>query len=110
MDWYTIEYLYPESFKSFKRSMFPNMGIVCVASLQFFDIKNLYKFFDKEGVFLNVETYSHCHWVYTVTLFNGMCISPCQFSGISREEAEEEGFNECFKLLDKKIRDVNHIY
>ena len=53
IDWYTIEYLYPESFKRFTNTMFPNMGVLSISSLEGYDIKKLYHFFDKEGIYFN---------------------------------------------------------
>lgn len=101
-----IEYLYPESFKRFTDAMFPNIGLPCVSVLLCYDIKKLYKFFDREGVYLNVETYNPHQWVYTISVNNGVNFGPGQFSKYSREDAEIEGFSECFKLLDKKIREL----
>ena len=52
LDWYTINYLYPKSFERFSNVMFPNVGVVSLWTLEFYDTKKLYQFFDKEGVYL----------------------------------------------------------
>ena len=49
IDWYSIEYLYPSSFKKFTNIMFPNVGVLSLSTLEFYDTKKLYYFFDKEG-------------------------------------------------------------
>jgi hypothetical protein len=107
MDWYVIEYLYSESFKKFIKTMFPNVGIVSLTTLELYDIKKLYKFFDKEGIYLNVEICYPNQWLYNISLKNGTIFSPLSFSKKTREEIEIEGFTECFKILDKKIRDTS---
>lgn len=105
MDWYSIRYLYPESFERFCTIMFPNTGIVSLSTLSYYDNKKLYYFFDKEGVFLMVERYNSHLWNYTISLHNGICFGPGDLSKKTREETEEEGFSECFKLLDKYLRE-----
>jgi hypothetical protein len=86
--------------------MFPNMGVPCVSTLTYYDIKKLYRFFDKEGVYLNIESYNPRQWIYNISLDNGVTFGPGQFSRYTREDAEIEGFAECFKLLDRKIREL----
>lgn len=105
MDWYSIRYLYPESFERFSTSMFPNTGIVSLSTLSFYDNKKLYYFFDKEGIFLMVERFNTHLWNYTISLHNGICFGPGNFSKKTREETEDEGFIECFKILDKYLRE-----
>jgi len=39
MDWYSIEFLYPNSYRDFIESMFPNVGIISVSTLYYFDTK-----------------------------------------------------------------------
>lgn len=85
--------------------MFPNVGVLSLSTLGFYDTKKLYQFFDKEGVFLTFEVYKPCQWVFTVSLKNGIVFGPSQSSSNSREECENEGFLECFKILDKIIKD-----
>lgn len=103
MDWYIIQYLYPRAFKRFTEIMFPNVGLPCVSLLTYFDQKKLYRFFDKEGVYLNVEMYNKHQWVFTISLENGMVFGPTEESKISREDSENSGFIECFKVLEKKL-------
>jgi hypothetical protein len=105
LDWYTINYLYPKSFERFSNVMFPNVGVVSLSTLEFYDTKKLYQFFDKEGVYLNVEMYNPHQWVFTISLSNGIVFGPTQDSKKNREEVECAGFVECFKIMDKIIRD-----
>lgn len=104
IDWYVIEYLYPESFKRFTDTMFPNIGVPSISILQNYDIKKLYLFFDKQGVYLNVERCCPHIWLFNISLDNGMVFGSGSGTKFSREEIEEEGFIECFRLLDKKLR------
>ncbi len=83
--------------------MFPNVGVISLSTLTFFDEKKLYKFFDKEGVYLNVEMYNPNQWVCSISLENGMVFGPTQDSMANREEVETIGFFECFKVLEKKL-------
>lgn len=105
MDWYVIEYLYPTAFNKFKLIMFPNVGVLSLSTLGLYDTKKLYQFFDKEGVFLTIELYKPSQWVYNISLKNGIVFGPSQCSSPTREECETEGFLECFKTLDKIIRE-----
>lgn len=103
IDWYTIEYLYPKAFNKFICVMFPNVGIISTSTLNLYDQKKLYRFFDKEGIYLNIEMYNPNQWVYTISFHNGTVIAPSQFSKTTREETECEGFIECFKMLENKL-------
>jgi hypothetical protein len=85
--------------------MFPNTGIVSLSTLSYYDNKKLYYFFDKEGIFLMIERFNIDVWNYTISLHNGVCFGPGDLSKKTREEAESEGFAECFKILYKCIRD-----
>jgi hypothetical protein len=105
MDWYVIEYLYPISFQRFKDIMFPNVGIISLSTLGLYDTKKLYQFFDKEGVYLTIEMYNPNQWVFSVSLKNGVVFGPTQESKPTRDDTETEGFIECFKILDKKLKD-----
>ncbi len=105
MDWYTIEYLYPNSFGKFIKTMFPNVGVLSLSTLECYDTKKLYRFFDKEGVYLTIEMYNPHQWVFTISLQNGIVFGPTQESKLTREDIECDGFNECFKILDKILRD-----
>jgi len=104
MDWYVIQYLYPSAMRRFCERMFPNLGVPCVAVLEFYDIKKLYHFFDKQGVFLTVEMYAKDMWIYTISLDGGRVISSTNQSKSKREDIETEGFEECFRLLDNRIK------
>lgn len=104
LDWYTIEYLYPSSVERFSKVMFPNLGLVSLSLLNVLDMKRLYYFFDKQGIYLTVEMLSKDSWLYSVSLENGNSYAPCQISKSTREEIEIEGFHECFRLLEKKLR------
>jgi hypothetical protein len=85
--------------------MFPNVGVLSLSTLEFYDTKKLYQFFDREGVYLTVEMYNPHQWVFTVSLHNGVVFGPTQDSKPTREEVELDGFMECFKILDKILRD-----
>ena len=105
MDWYTIEFLYPLSFKRFTEKMFPTVGILSLSTLCHYDMKKLYYFFDKEGVYLTTEMYKPSQWVFSISLNNGIVFGPMQDSRLTREDCECDGFVECFKVLDRKLRD-----
>lgn len=106
MDWYTVHYLYPNAFKRFSLVMFPNVGVPSISVLDCYDIKKLYHFFDKMGIFLTVEMCSKDIWLYTISLSNGTSFAPPQNSKKRREDIETEGFYECFRVLEKQIRDI----
>jgi hypothetical protein len=106
MDWYTVEYLYPDGFKKFTEKMFPYVGVVSLSTLEFYDIKKLYNFFDKEGIYLTIEMYNLNQWVFSISLQNGIVLGPNQSTKSNREDIEYDGFLECFKLLNKKLENV----
>ena len=110
MDWYTIEYLYPRGLHVFSKMMFPNVGLPCLSVLQYYDIKKLYKFFDKNGIYLTVEMMTRNNWVYSVSLNEGKIFYPCQNSQPNRELVEIEGFYECFRLLESKLKNLNRSF
>ena len=105
MDWYIVEYLFPSAFKKFKEIMFPNVGVLSISTLELYDIKKLYQFFDKQGIYLNVEMLNLNHWVFSISLKNGVVYGPKQDSRYTREESEIDGFHDCFRILDKQIKD-----
>jgi hypothetical protein len=86
--------------------MFPNVGVPCLSVLSYYDIKKLYSFFDKFGIYLTVETYTKDMWGYTISLNDGRVFCPIQEPKTSREGTEIEGFYECFKLLEKKLENI----
>ena len=49
--------------------------------------------------------YKKNQWVFNVSLHNGFVLGPGSESKATREESEIDGFLECFKILDKIIRD-----
>ena len=55
LDWYFIESLFPKSLNLFSKTMFPNVGLPSLSVIQYYDIKKLYNFFDKNGIYLTVE-------------------------------------------------------
>lgn len=103
MDWYVVEYLYPDAFNMFKDKMFPNIGVLSLSSIECYDIKKLFGFFDREGIYLNIEMFTPHQWGFTISLYGGMVICPTQESRKTRETIECDGFMECFKLLQLKI-------
>ncbi len=108
IDWYVIEYLYPESFNRFIKLTFPNIGIVSLNCLSFYQIKNLYNFFDKEGIHLNIEQCCPKRWLYSISIKNIIIVGPINLRENSKEEIEVEGFIECFKILDKRLINQEH--
>ena len=105
MDWYSIEYLFPKAFKRFAEVMFPNVGLLSLNTLEFYDTKKLYQFFDKEGLYLTLEMYNPNQWVFSISLHNGVIFGPTQNSKPTREETETDGFLECFRILDKILKE-----
>lgn len=103
MNWYNIKNTHPKSFLKFTEKMFPNVGIPCVSSLSFFDKKKLYGFFDDNGIYLNVEMYNPIQWSYTISLSNGFVLGITTVCKQNRDEIETEGFEECFKILEKRL-------
>ena len=102
MDWYVIEYLYPESFKLFVKTMYPNIGVVSMCVLKNFDIKKLYYFFDKQNIFLILEINHLNQWSYNIKNNNWFICDNIVIKN-NREEVEEDGFTNCFKFLEAKI-------
>ena len=94
IQWKKIKNSYPYSYKRFVEVMFPYVGVIGVSTLDVFDTKRLFFFFDKENVFLNVERLGSYQWVYTISK---------QETRQTREEIEIDGFNECFKVLDREL-------
>jgi hypothetical protein len=47
--------------------------------------------------------YNPHQWVFSISLHNGIVFGPTQESKKTREEAEEDGFFECFRVLDKIV-------
>lgn len=107
MDWYVIEYLYPESFKKFIDTMFPNVGLVSITLLQHFEIKNLYYFFEKQGVYLTIEKCTPYFWVYNISTENGLAFGNTFSCNFTRDNIEIEAFTDCFRFLDNKLRNKN---
>jgi hypothetical protein len=83
--------------------MFPNVGIISLSTLNHYDIKKLYGFFDNQGIFLIVENFGKNSWSYTISTQNNFVFSPKQINRHNREEIEIDGFFECFKLLNKNV-------
>jgi hypothetical protein len=105
MDWYVVEYLFPSAFKKFKEVMFPNVGVLSLVTLELYDNKKLYQFFDKQGIYLNIEMLNVHQWVFSISLKNGIVYGPTQDSRYTREESELDGFFDCFRILDKQIKE-----
>lgn len=104
IDWYVIEFLYPMAFKHFTDKMFPNVGIISISTISLYDIKKLYYFFDKEGIFLTTEMLYLNYWVYSVSLNNGIVFGYGEESKENRYDIECEGFTECFRILENNLR------
>jgi hypothetical protein len=106
MDWYVVEFLYPQAFKRFQDKMFPNLGIISLSILEGYDTKKLFGFFDREGIYLNIEMYNPHQWAYSISLHCGVVFGPTQESKKTRDEIESDGFLECFKILQSKISGI----
>jgi hypothetical protein len=102
IDWYIIEHIYPNAFMEFTKMMFPNVGLPSISVLCYYDIKKLYRFFDKNGIYLTVEMLTKNNWVFTISLIEGKTLVPQQDSKPNRELIEVDGFYECFRYLEKK--------
>ena len=107
MNWYTIQYLSSDATELFCKIMFPNTGVPSISVLDFYDIKKLYGFFDKQGIYLTIEMYTKNNWSYTIFLENEKVVLTSKESKSKREDIENDGFEECFKILDKKIKEIN---
>lgn len=105
MKWRIIEEIYPMAYQKFVDCMFPNLGVPSVMVLEYYDIKKLYKFFDEQGVYLIVEMLRPKQWQFLVSFDNGIVVTPKSESKKTRDEIEIDGFYECFKLLDKILKD-----
>jgi hypothetical protein len=108
IEWYTIEYLYPNSFGEFTKMMFPNVGLPSISILQYYDIKKLYNFFDKYGVYLTIEMITKNNWVYTISITDNRFILSSRDSKQNRELIEIDGFYECFRILENKLNFVKN--
>jgi len=106
IQWKKIKNNYPHSYKRFVEVMFPYVGVIGVSTLDVFDTKSLFFFFDKENVFLNVERMGSYQWIYTISLSDGRGSFPKQETRQTREEIEIDGFNECFKVLDRELTNI----
>lgn len=103
MKWYDIQYLYPNAMEIFCSKMFPNIGLPSISVLEFYDIKKLYNFFDKQGIYLTIEMYTKNNWTYTISIENEKVIVTSKESKNKREDIESDGFEECFRILEKKL-------
>lgn len=110
IDWRNIEIKYPNALNVFANVMFPNIGIPCISILKYYDLKSLYRFFEKQGILLNVEMITKDSWLYTITMIDGKVFLSCDEFKTTRDLVEIDGFNECFKLLEKKIENNSTIY
>ena len=68
MDWYVVEFLYPQAFERFQDKMFPNLGIISLSILECYDTKKLFGFFDREGIYLNIEIMDNFVCFYFILL------------------------------------------
>lgn len=100
LNWKKIKEEYPYSYDRFVGTMFPYVGVIGVSTLHLFEIKKLYYFFDKYGIYLTIERIGTNQWLYTISLSNGNILCPKQSSRSSREEVELDGFLECFRILN----------
>lgn len=102
-NWKKIKEEYPRSYRKFVDTMFPYVGVIGVSTLNLFDVRKLYYFFDKQGIYLTIERIGNDQWLYTISLYNGNVLCPRQGTQKTREEVENEGFMECFKVLNGQV-------
>jgi len=110
IDWNNIKIRYPNALNVFVNVMFPNIGVPCISILKYYELKSLYRFFETQGILLNVERFTNDSWLYTITIVGGNVFLSCGEFKSTRELIEIDGFNECFKLLEKKIENNSTIY
>lgn len=103
LDWKFIETNHPVAFDKFVNVMFPNTGVPSLSSLTYYDIKKLYRFFDKFGIFLTVEMFTRDRWLFIITKGNGTVVSSQNINCGTREESEICGFIDCFEILEKRL-------
>jgi hypothetical protein len=103
LNWKKIKNEYPLSYERFVGTMFPYVGVLSVSTLDLFESKRLYYFFDKYKIYLTIEMIGPNQWLYTISLGDGTIICPRQTSMSSREEVEIEGFMSCFKTLNNFV-------
>jgi hypothetical protein len=103
LNWKKIKERYPQSYEKFVETMFPYVGVIGFTTLSLFEVRKLYYFFDKYGVFLTIERIGSNQWLYTISLSNGNVLCPKQGSRENREDVEIDGFNECFRVLNNNL-------
>ena len=103
LNWKKIKEVYPHSYGRFVETMFPYVGVIGVSTLYLFEIKKLYYFFDRNGIYLTIERIGPNQWLYTISLSNGNVLCPKQESKQTREEVELDGFFECFRVLNNEF-------
>jgi len=106
IEWKKIKNSYPHSYNRFVEVMFPYVGVIGVSTLDVFDTKRLFFFFDKQNVFLNVERLGPYQWIYTISLSDGRGSFPKQETRKTRDEMEIDGFHECFRVLNGELIDT----
>jgi len=103
MDWYSVKFLYPLSFDKLIKTIYPNVGLVSIITLESYNIKQLYSFFDDEGIYLITDLISSKIWVYNISTTGNKTTGMSKNSKATRDEIEIEGFYECFNILEQKI-------
>ena len=102
LNWKKIKEEFPQSYGMFVETMFPYVGVIGTSTLHLFEVKKLYYFFDKYGIYLTIERIGNSQWLYTISLRNGNVICPRQETRSTREEIELDGFFECFRILNNQ--------
>jgi hypothetical protein len=102
LNWRKIKEVYPRSYGKFVETMFPYVGVIGFTSLSLFEVKKLYYFFDKNGIYLTIERIGPSQWLYTISLNDGSVLCPKQSSKQTREDVELDGFMECFRTLNER--------
>ena len=64
IDWYSIEYLYPSSFKKFTNIMFPNVGVLSLSTLEFYDTKT--DSLQQKNIWHEINSTEKAKWIDTI--------------------------------------------
>ena len=62
--------------------------------------RDLYDFFDEQGIYINAYKYSSKWWAYDIM---GIGIDESEIQFKTRTEAEEKAFEKAFEILENKI-------
>ena len=103
MNWNLIKEKYPRAL-----SRYTNISISLLAMADFSqyqrNIRDLYDFFDGEGIYIDVRPFYYDGWQFLSSLVTpGLESIDCE-GGATRTEAEEQAFMKAFEILEEKIK------